>query len=459
MNYRVSQFLNIIEENNAGIIYSSKTGKNLYVNKDALKIIHLLKDGMTWSELEEIYESSELKPLLDKLIEKKFILEENEEEQKEIIFDIKKINLDEEKIKKGGLVNNLRLVVTERCNLDCIYCYERASNLYTHKENMSWETAKESIDRFFEMTKLNPQTKPTIRFFGGEPLVNWPIIKQSLEYIEEAYKGMSVNYIINTNGTLITKEIAEAFAKYKVHVALSMDGIGDCHDLTRRYMDGRGSFEIIDHNVDILLENKCSMNLATVCTDYNYAHLRDLVDYAVEKREKYNYSMGIALSHVHMIDIKELSAAEVDKQVNYIRDVIAYSETKKVNVFGGLISFGFERFLNQAVGGYCAGIGCEISINPAGEVFPCSGVEIQLGTLDKIGDIFTSEQYLELIDRKPGNIEACVDCSIECYCAGGCYADALSCNGKEKNMPRDCALKKSEFNALVKEYVLARQQA
>lgn len=459
MSWRMSKYVNVIEEDKKGIIYNSKTGKNLFVNEDALEVLHQIMDGSTLDMLKEKYDMNDIQPFLDKLVEKKFLFVDEENEMTEVEVPAMNYNLSEDLISKGGLINNLRLIVTERCNLDCVYCYERASNLYKHKENMNWETAQKAITSFFDMVRLDPTSQPVVRFFGGEPLVNWSIIEQSLKYIEQNYSKFPVSYIINTNGTLVTKEIAETLSKYKVQVALSIDGIGEYHDYARKYVDGRGSFSVIDHNLDILLEAGCKVNLSTVCTDYNYMHLRELVDYVIGKREKYNYSVGIALTHVHMIDIKDLSVDEEYKQVRYIRDAISYGEQNGISIRGGLIDFAFERFMNQAVGSFCAGIGREMSVNPIGEVYPCSGVEKKLGTIDAIEDVFTSDAYLQLIDRKPGKIAACSDCDIECYCAGGCYADALSSQGKEEGIPRNCSLKRVEFQTLVKEYILSRQEA
>jgi len=129
-------------------------------------------------------------------------------------------------------------MVTRACNLRCKYCYFRDSDykpLY-----MELETAKKIIDKCGAYCRQNKK-ELTIHFFGGEPLLNFELIKKMTEYASSRLEDVKLGYTITTNGTLFTKEIAEFLKKNNFEVRVSFDGCMETHDKQRVAIDGKGS--------------------------------------------------------------------------------------------------------------------------------------------------------------------------------------------------------------------------
>jgi len=136
----------------------------------------------------------------------------------------------------------IMLIITEDCNLNCVYCYE--SNKRQH--SMSFETAKQLIDNSF--TDLTDYNGVTFELHGGEPFMNFPLIRQIDDYIMSAYKDYDVLFRITTNGILVHGEIQNwlSIRKERYSVMLSLDGKQEQHDANRKLIGGQGSFDKID---------------------------------------------------------------------------------------------------------------------------------------------------------------------------------------------------------------------
>ena len=150
-------------------------------------------------------------------------------------------------------MSQLTLEVTEACNLRCRYCiYNESHNDfhgYTNKM-MSFDTAKKAIDYAFPRTGENFY----VAFYGGEPLLNYELIHKCIEYTNSIVGNKNHGFSLTTNATLITKEIAEYFAKNDVVVLVSLDGPEDIHNENRIFCDGTGSFATTIRGLKFLIE-------------------------------------------------------------------------------------------------------------------------------------------------------------------------------------------------------------
>ena len=159
-------------------------------------------------------------------------------------------------LRKG--LRGFTLNVTQNCNLRCRYCAYSGEYDYfrVHSpKRMNFETAKKGIDVYFSLIdegrKYNPNRKPSVGFYGGEPLLEFPLIKSCVEYIKNSY-GDHIAYTITTNGTLLDEKKIDYLLKNDFSLIISLDGPKDEHDRNRAYPSGRGSFDDVMGNIETL---------------------------------------------------------------------------------------------------------------------------------------------------------------------------------------------------------------
>lgn len=158
-------------------------------------------------------------------------------------------------------LKNLTLCVTEDCNFRCIYC--AYSNYYKYTRNhsnkyMNFSIAKRALDYYFSLLKdgrkYNPYREPSIGFYGGEPLLNFNLIKKCVEYIQDEYSDQRVQYGITTNGSLLHKGKAKWLIDHGFRIAVSLDGPEEEHNRLRVYKNGRGTFRDVMKNVGKIMD-------------------------------------------------------------------------------------------------------------------------------------------------------------------------------------------------------------
>ncbi len=140
----------------------------------------------------------------------------------------------------------LLLEMTEACNLRCKYClYSGKSDMARlhGQRHMSIETAKKAIDFYLSTPNLKPEDVLDIGFYGGEPLLNWPVLQASVEYARRVSEGRQVRFHMTTNATLLTEARANWLAEQHFSLLISLDGPAEINDANRFYINGNGSFE------------------------------------------------------------------------------------------------------------------------------------------------------------------------------------------------------------------------
>lgn len=175
-------------------------------------------------------------------------------------------NFPPESIKKFLLrygLTQLVLNVTEDCNFRCKYCV--FSGAYEHvrthsKKYMNFNVAKKAIDCYFSLfnegKKYNPLRAATIGFYGGEPLLNFYLIKKSVEYIERTYNQTKIVYSMTTNSSLLDKEKADWLMQHNFKLSISLDGPEEEHDRNRVYASGKGTFKDVMKNVSYIMNKE-----------------------------------------------------------------------------------------------------------------------------------------------------------------------------------------------------------
>ncbi|WP_192451740.1 radical SAM protein [Candidatus Galacturonibacter soehngenii] len=214
-----------------------------------------------------IFTSEILKsPKRIKYLEKLNLLKESR------FFEDEKI--DEEIIRRKiyeSALQQLTLEVTTACNFRCKYCVFGGNYklMRSHEtKNMDWTTAKKAIDLYFklfsEAEEYNYTRKPMVTFYGGEPLINFTLIKDCILYIEQQYTNYDVHYSLTTNGTLLTDEVIDFLYLHNVNAVVSLDGPKEEHNRNRVYSNGKGTFDDVYINI-IKLSKKFRRPVFTIC--------------------------------------------------------------------------------------------------------------------------------------------------------------------------------------------------
>lgn len=153
-------------------------------------------------------------------------------------------------------LKQLILQVTQQCNLRCEYCaysgiYD-GNRTHTAGKQMDFETAKKAIDFFFAHSTESANV--AIGFYGGEPLLEFNLIKKCVDYINTINEGKHIMFSMTTNGTLLSGDIAKFVAENKFVLGISLDGSKKEHDVSRKFANGKGSFDIVIQNLKDLAE-------------------------------------------------------------------------------------------------------------------------------------------------------------------------------------------------------------
>ncbi|MDF2611511.1 MAG: bacteriocin maturation radical enzyme [Lachnospiraceae bacterium] len=153
-------------------------------------------------------------------------------------------------------LSRITLQVTQNCNFRCKYCvYSEEHNFLQRShssESMNWETAKKAVD-FLWNHSVNSYTV-NIGFYGGEPLLQMPLIKRVIKYSEELFIGKKLTFNLTTNGTLFDKEKILYFQEHNVSLMISLDGPKEINDINRVFVDGTGTYDTVMRNIAMIRE-------------------------------------------------------------------------------------------------------------------------------------------------------------------------------------------------------------
>jgi uncharacterized protein len=189
---------------------------------------------------------------------------------------------------KAFPLQRIVLNVTNQCNLSCGYCYEysedKISNTVGKPKYMNHEVAESAIDMLIKESAERPAVHVT--FFGGETLMNFPLLRSSVDYANEkcAAVGKTVEFSLTTNATLLTEEIVDFLSEHRVGVTVSIDGDRELNDKMRIFHDGRGSYDVIVPKIQMLLKRHRTNSIgARVTLSSGVQHVKRIYDHLTQE--------------------------------------------------------------------------------------------------------------------------------------------------------------------------------
>ena len=331
------------------------------------------------------------------------------------------------------VVKALCLHIAHDCNLACKYCFAEEGEYHGDRSLMSYEVGKKALD--FLIANSGNRVNLEVDFFGGEPLMNFQVVKDLVAYgrSKEKEHNKKFRFTLTTNGMLLTDEVMEFANKEMANVVLSIDGRKEVHDFMRPTRNGKGSY-------DLIIDKFKKM-----------AELRNQTDYYVRGTfTHHNLDFSKDVLHLADLGFKQISAEPVvapDDQPYAIKeedlpklfeeyDLLAKEMVKREKEGKG---FNFFHFMLDLTGGPClykrlsgCGSGTEyLAVTPWGDLYPCHqfvGMEEF-----KLGNVDTGIEKTDLVDEfKMCNVYAkdkCKDCFARFYCSGGCAANSYNFHG------------------------------
>jgi uncharacterized protein len=326
------------------------------------------------------------------------------------------------------------LNVTNQCNLSCSYCYEFGEDKIATPDGkpkfMEWETAKTSVDYLF--AEAQGRKSVHITFFGGETLMNFPLLKRVVEYAraQAEQRQVTIDFSLTTNATLLTPTIIDYLAENAVGVTVSMDGPKEMQDKFRIFSNGKGSYDIIKPKVQSLLAKhrtrpiaaRVTMTSGAMDVQKIYQHL---------KHELGFYEVGFApvtTSPDRLYSINEPGMDSVLEQFSVLADeYLEYALRGEHHGFSNVSDTLSE--LHQGVNKSLpcgAGLGM-VGVGPSGDIAPCHRfVDSDEHVLGNVATGIDREKQKDFLSR--GNIDTKYDCHT-CWarplCAGGCHHEAF----------------------------------
>lgn len=337
---------------------------------------------------------------------------------------------------KNPVVKALCLHVAHTCNLNCEYCFAsqgKYSGENSARALMSFETGKRALDYLVENS--GTRTNLEVDFFGGEPLMNWDVVKQLVAYGRsiEKEKNKKFRFTLTTNGMLIDDDVIAFANKEMYNVVLSLDGRKEVHDRLRKNYKGEGSYDIIVPKFQKLAKSRGEKGyyVRGTFTHNNIDFTNDIFHMA---------DLGFTqLSMEPVVCSPDDPYALTDKDLPKLFEQYELLAKEMINRNKKGNGFTFYHYMIDLQNGPCiykrisgCGSGTEyMAVTPWGELFPCHQfVNDPAYSLGNIWDGVTNNKLRNKF--KKCNVYArpeCTDCWAKLYCSGGCAANAYHASG------------------------------
>ena len=337
------------------------------------------------------------------------------------------------KEKTAGVIKALCLHIAHTCNLNCSYCFASQGKYHGERAVMSLEVGKRALDFLIENSGTRRNLE--VDFFGGEPLMNFEVVKELVRYAREIEKKHNKNFrfTLTTNGVLIDDDVIDFANKEMSNVVLSLDGRKEIHDRFRVDYAGNGSFDKIVPKFQRLVESRGGKNyyMRGTFTHANPDFLEDI---------KVMLDLGFKELSMEPVVCAPGDAAELtDEDIEIVMEqyeALAELMLKKHREGDG---FTFYHYMIDLKGGPCiykrisgCGSGTEyMAVTPWGDLYPCHQFvgddKYRLGSIYE--GVTNEKAQKEFLDCNVYAKKDCRDCWAKLYCSGGCAANSYHATG------------------------------
>ena len=335
------------------------------------------------------------------------------------------------------VVKALCLHIAHDCNLACRYCFAEEGEYHGRRALMSYEVGKKALD--FLIANSGSRRNLEVDFFGGEPLMNWQVVKDLVAYGREQEKiyDKRFRFTVTTNGVLLNDEIQEFINKEMDNVVLSLDGRKEINDAMRPFRSGKGSYDLIVPKFQKLARSRRQEKyyIRGTFTRNNLDFGEDVLHFAQLGFKQISMEPVVG-DESDPYAIREEDLPAIKEEYDHLAEIMIEKEKKGEG-------FTFFHFMIDLDGGPCVakrlsgcGSGTEyLAVTPWGDLYPCHQFvgqeEFLMGNVDEgivkpeIADAFRSCSVYSK--------EKCRGCFAKFYCSGGCMANAHHFHGTIHN--------------------------
>lgn len=339
-------------------------------------------------------------------------------------FDFKNRNTD---------IKALCLHVAHTCNLNCEYCFASQGKYHGERALMPYEVGKRALDFLIENSGSRHNLE--VDFFGGEPLMNFEVVKKLVKYAREQEKLYNKNFrfTLTTNGLLIDDDVIAFVNKEMSNVVLSLDGRKEVHDSLRKTISGQGSYDIIIPKFKKLVKARGGKNyyIRGTFTHNNIDFLKDILHMAdLGFTELSMEPVVCAPNEPYALTEEDLPILKEQYELLAKEMIKRDSENRDFTFYHYMLDLTHGPCIYKRISG--CGSGTEyLAVTPWGDLYPCH--QFVGDEKFKLGDIYNGIVNTKVRDEfKLCNAYArpeCKDCWAKLYCSGGCAANSYHATG------------------------------
>lgn len=336
------------------------------------------------------------------------------------------------------------LHVTNQCNLRCDYCFVNKT-----ADFMSEEIGVKAIDTIFRSAKVNGFQRVKLKYAGGEPTLNFNLIRLMHERALElsSKMGIEIHEVVLSNGTVLRSDIVDYLVDNQIKLMISLDGIGKFNDEQRRTLGGQGTFQKIQKNLIMLKKKEATPIISITVTGRNHHGLRELTKWLLS--QKLPFTFNFYRENNLSKDFSDLSAENSELATSILEALEEIQNAPPAYSILGMLS---DRARLDAYHEHTCGVGNSyMVIDHLGQISKC-----HMHMKYPITSVF-AENPLVVIKQDQGPLqnpnvlekEGCKNCEWRYVCAGGCPALTLRMTGRTDIKSPYCDIYKMIFPKIV----------
>lgn len=460
---RVMPMIHKFKQNGMDIVMDVNSGIVHVVDDMTYDVLDFYKGGNRDEVIEKLggtYDPAELNEImddLDDLIKKGLLFAEMDPNYK--------VALDDKPIIKALCLN-----IAHDCNLRCKYCFAGQGGYGQWRMLMSFDVARRAVD--FLIAHSGPRQHCEMDFFGGEPLMNWHVVKQTVEYVRQQEKKHNKIFKLSltSNGMYLDKEKVKYLTDNHISLILSLDGRKEMHDRMRPGVHGEGTYDQILKNLQYCVAHRDGEEyyIRGTYTRYNLDFTKDVLD-MVDKGFPALSMEPVVGDDAEDYSIKEEDLPRVKQEYETLAKVFLAREDSKNPFF--YFHFNMSLWRGPCLPKRLRGCGAGheyLAVVPNGDIYPCHQFVGREGYV--IGNVYEGLKNMKMMkDFRENHVLSkpeCVKCWAKFFCSGGCHANnemyagsmkkpyGITCEIQKKRI--ECALMIQAYNQIHKPDVMAQ---